>query len=81
MLMLKRRLNEALYLYVPGYDKPIRVLIMDIAKPPFRNVVLGIDAPACVEVHRQEIAQRVRLSIDHATAHNAKPAPRPVVGP
>ncbi len=53
MLVLGRKIGEDIRI---GHDIRVRILGVD----PHGNVRLGIDAPAHVSVHREEIYQRIR---------------------
>jgi carbon storage regulator len=52
MLVLSRRLGENIRI---GDD--IKVIVLDVRGG---QVKLGIEAPTCVQVHRQEIYQRIQ---------------------
>lgn len=56
MLILERKKGELIEIWIEGME-PIVVAIMDIGT---KNVKVGISAPKEVEVHRQEIADKIR---------------------
>jgi len=60
MLVLSRRTNESVIV-----GKDIVITVLDVKG---RVVKLGIQAPAEIAVHRQEIRQRMAANLAHATA-------------
>lgn len=60
MLVLSRRLGENIRI---GDD--IKVVVLDVKGG---QVKLGIDAPQSVQVHRQEIYERIQEANRHAAA-------------
>jgi carbon storage regulator CsrA len=66
MLVLRRNVDERVIIRAPGLSEPIIVHVLDRGNG---KVGLGITAPQCVRIDREEIAQR----IDKAKAEALKP--------
>lgn len=64
MLVLTRKVGEVIRI-----DHDIKVTVLEVRSG---QVKLGIDAPPEVEVHREEIYQKI-----HAPAANPRPRPPP----
>ena len=69
MLILRRRQNEGIVIEFNGVQA--RILVIEIRTDG--TVALGIDAPACVRVDREEITLRRKAPND---APRMRPLPR-----
>lgn len=62
MLVFERNLYEKVCITVPPSDKPTHI-VCSIERVIFKrgigNVRVGWDAPRCVEIHREEVQERI----------------------